>query len=214
MPFFPDTSWPGFLNSISVGRWSQKAISMCTLLVKWLFSHYLRQVWKQSQSWDILGNLEILAKTCPGKMARMVSLAKACVPLNNMNLKWTNRFTSLLQPFLLFYSWVWYTVSHHWLPLCSITIENIWVKKCHISSFLFSKTALYYLKINSLNVSFPLMSSQHVPVFLCLRLYSIFVISDCVIIPFMILSLSGLWTRWGVTFFYGKYKLCKLLNKD
>ncbi len=50
-----------------------------TLLVKLFFSHYIQQAWKKYKNQnihnpDVLGNLEIPARTCPGKRRHIITL--------------------------------------------------------------------------------------------------------------------------------------------
>ncbi len=45
----------------------------CCYWSDYLFDHYLQQVWKQSQTWIFLGNIEILARMCLGKRAHMIT---------------------------------------------------------------------------------------------------------------------------------------------
>ncbi len=69
VPFSQDASWPGFLYCFD-----SKYLEMRFENIRNRVIHRSVCTRKQSQILDILGNIEILARTRPGKMARMVTL--------------------------------------------------------------------------------------------------------------------------------------------
>ncbi len=71
VPFSQDASWPGFLYCFD-----SKYLEMRFENIRNRVIHRSVCTRKQSQILDILGNTEILARTRPGKMARMVTLHK------------------------------------------------------------------------------------------------------------------------------------------
>ncbi len=69
VPFSQDASWPGFLYCFD-----SKYLEMRFENIRNRVIHRSVCTRKQSQILDILGYIEILARTRPGKMARMVTL--------------------------------------------------------------------------------------------------------------------------------------------
>ncbi len=75
VPFSQDVSWPGFLYCFD-----SKYLEMRFENIRNRVIHRSVCTRKQSQILDILGNIEILARTRPGKMARMVTLGNMICP--------------------------------------------------------------------------------------------------------------------------------------
>ncbi len=76
-----------------------------TLSVKQFFSHYIQQAWKKKkkkkkkiQNPDILGNLEIPARTCPGKRRHTYTLILRLNSLNTLHyLHWYSSVPCILK---------------------------------------------------------------------------------------------------------------------
>ncbi len=80
VPFFPDASWPGFLYCLKDLGFG--FVCMCRPIGVW---HRFLMFSKRSRGTLNQSNIEILARTHPGKMARMVTLHNNDITIRHLS---------------------------------------------------------------------------------------------------------------------------------